>query len=79
MSKEKAKLAAEKASERLRGQKPSTMSLKPLPLEKKNRPSLNVEIKKMPASSKNPQTSSSTRPVLNVYRPRINAGQTKNS
>ncbi|KAK8967918.1 putative S-acyltransferase [Platanthera guangdongensis] len=61
MSKEKAKLAAEKARERLRGLKPSTPPLKPLPLEKKKGPALNAEIKKMPASSEKPRISASTR------------------
>ncbi|KAK8941725.1 putative S-acyltransferase [Platanthera guangdongensis] len=61
MSKEKAKLAEEKARERLRGQKPSTPPLKSLPLEKKKGPALNAEIKKMPASSEKPRISASTR------------------
>ncbi|KAK8947880.1 putative S-acyltransferase [Platanthera guangdongensis] len=47
--------------ERLRGQKPSTPPLKPLPLEKKKGPVLNAEIKKMPASSEKPRISGPTR------------------
>lgn len=61
MSKEKAKLAAEKARERLRRQKPSSPSLKPLPLEKKKGPTLDTEMKKLSESSEMPQISGSTR------------------